>query len=270
MSDKLLLKVIKPIVNLLKKKNYISKWFFIRYNDPDFHIRIRLFITDCSLTGDIINIFHTELKKWSSSHFLHKVQIDTYIREIERYENNLIEETEHLFYMDSECILSLLPQLNKNKNYRWMIAIKLIDSLLMDFKLDLCQKQIIIEQMNHNFKKEFGFNLYNSKQFNSIYRINRKTIESILETYSNDSEFHSLYRHINRRTIKSRNLISTIKNKINNSKSIKLNNLLNSYIHMSMNRLFPDKARMHELIIYDMINRFYSSALAKEKYNNKT
>lgn len=268
MSDELLLKVVKPIIASLKKSNYINKWFFIRYGDPDFHIRIRLFVTDRMLFGDIIYTFYKQLLRWKNDNYLYKLQIDTYARELERYRGVLIEESEELFYTDSECILSIISQLNKNENYRWMIAVKLIDSLFQDFDLNLHQKQVLIDQTSRNFKHEFGFNLYNSKQFNSINRIQRKTVESILTSQILDPEFCKLYRYVNKRTKESNIFIERIKNKTANTYSTELDMLLNSYIHMTMNRLFPDSARMHELIIYDMINRFYISALAKERYSN--
>lgn len=268
MSDELLSRTIKPAVLLLKKNGYITKWFFIRYSDPDFHIRIRLFVANRSLLGDIIDMFYKQLQQWKTIRYLYKVQIDTYVRELERYGGILIEEAERLFCIDSECILSILPQLDKNENYRWMIAIKLIDSLFVDFNLELPQKQVAMEQMGRSFKQEFGFNLYNAKQFNSIYRLRKQTVEAIMTSQITDSEFCKLYRYVDRRTKESKEIVERIKSKTSGRTSINLNKLLNSYVHMTMNRLFPDKARMHELIIYDMINRFYVSALAKERFYN--
>jgi hypothetical protein len=36
---------------------------------------------------------------------------------------------------------------------------------------------------------------------------------------------------------------------------------------MMLNRLFRSKNRLHELVLYDFMNRYYKSELAKEKYN---
>jgi hypothetical protein len=48
-----------------------------------------------------------------------------------------------------------------------------------------------------------------------------------------------------------------------------IDTLLLSYIHMMMNRLFMAKNRMHELIIYDFIRRYYTSENAKARNKNK-
>ncbi|WP_127138032.1 thiopeptide-type bacteriocin biosynthesis protein [Flagellimonas oceanensis] len=45
-GDALLSQAIKPLVSNLIGRKLIDKWFFIRYTDPDFHIRIRLKISD--------------------------------------------------------------------------------------------------------------------------------------------------------------------------------------------------------------------------------
>lgn len=45
-----------------------------------------------------------------------------------------------------------------------------------------------------------------------------------------------------------------------------LHSLLKSYIHMMLNRLFCDKNRMHELVIYNFMNRYYKSLIAKRTY----
>ncbi|MCC8199436.1 MAG: hypothetical protein LIP06_12945 [Tannerellaceae bacterium] len=44
--------------------------------------------------------------------------------------------------------------------------------------------------------------------------------------------------------------------------------LISSYIHMMMNRIFRSRNRVHELIIYDFMDRYYKSKVARSKYNS--
>lgn len=39
-ADDLLIQVIAPVIKKVQKAQHIKKWFFIRYSDPDFHLRI--------------------------------------------------------------------------------------------------------------------------------------------------------------------------------------------------------------------------------------
>jgi len=266
-SDDILLKAILPIVTKLQKDLYIEKWFFIRYADPDFHLRIRLLLIDTKGIGKILNLFYQKLNKWNKDDLIWKAQLDTYNRELERYRAHLIEEAESLFCADSECILSIIKKLNGNENYRWMIALKLIDELLSDFSLNMEEKQKLMENVGKSFKTEFGFNEFNSKQFNSKFRDNKKIVESVLNNTVQEKEFVSLYKPIKIRTKQLIPIVEKIENK--SKKENEVNDLLKSYLHMMINRLFRSKNRMHELVLYDFMFRYYTSEIAKVKYSKK-
>ncbi|MDR0863466.1 MAG: thiopeptide-type bacteriocin biosynthesis protein [Candidatus Symbiothrix sp.] len=266
-ADDLLIKVISPVIKQLQKAQYIEKWFFIRYADPDFHLRIRLLIYNSQHIGEIIHLLYQKLGKWNQDRLLWKVQLDTYNRELERYNKHLIEEAESVFYADSECILSIIKNLNGNANYRWMIALKLINELLSDFSLNIEEKQKLVENVSKSYKTEFGFNDYNSKQFNTKFRENKKIVESVLNNVFNEQEFISLVQPIKKRT---KQLIPVFEQiKIKSRKGSNVNELLKSYLHMTLNRLFCSNNRQHELILYDFMFRYYASEIAKEKYNKK-
>ena len=46
-----------------------------------------------------------------------------------------------------------------------------------------------------------------------------------------------------------------------------LNDLMASYSHMLINRLFKSKQRTHELVLYDFLHRYYKSEIARRKYS---
>lgn len=267
-ADDLLIKVISPVIKRLQKNRYIQKWFFIRYSDPDFHSRIRLLVQDQQHIGEIMHLFCQKLTGWNRDRLLWKVQLDTYNRELERYKKHLIEEAESVFCADSECILSILKKINGNENYRWMIALKLINELLSDFGLSIEEKQKLMENVSKSYKTEFGFNDYNSKQFNTKFRESKKTVESVLNNTVTDKAFISLFQPIRKRTKQLVPIVEQIKTK--SGKDSNVNDLLKSYLHMMLNRLFRSNNRMHELILYDFMFRYYTSESAKEKYNKKS
>lgn len=84
-ADKILVNNIYPAINLLTKRGLIKKWFFIRYTDPDFHLRLRLLAADNKSVCEIINVIYLFLYKLINTNQVWKIQIDTYNREIERY-----------------------------------------------------------------------------------------------------------------------------------------------------------------------------------------
>jgi thiopeptide-type bacteriocin biosynthesis protein len=219
--------------------------------------------------GQIMNLFYTKLNHFTNDHMIWKIQVDTYNRELERYGNTLIEEAESIFYIDSENMLSIIRKLNvyKNENYRWMVALKMMDYFLSDFSFDTVRKQQLMKTMSESFKMEFGFNQYNAKQFNSKFRENKNVIESVLNKTITDEIFLTLCNPIESKLKKLTPVIKQLTEKIGKDKSgITLNDLLTSYIHMMLNRLFRSKNRIHELILYDFMYRYYTSEMAKQKY----
>lgn len=60
--------------------------------------------------------------------------------------------------------------------------------------------------------------------------------------------------------------ISLLKMEENQALEVPLQRLLQSLIHMMVNRLFRSKQRLYELILYDTLERYYSSVKARRRF----
>lgn len=259
-ADWILTKEIYPFTKRLIKNEIITQFHFVRYSDPDFHIRLRFLLSDETNFGNTVHEINHILSKLVNKQFIWKIEISTYQREIERYNKFLIKETEMLFYIDSIYIILIINTLIKNLNndFRWMIAILLIDKMLSDFKFNTEDKKELMSSMSQSFKQEFGFNEFNSKQFNKKYRDNKNIIYGILNKKFNDDLFNRLTAFVNQRSIKMGPIINNILHIIKNHK-LSIHHYIGSYIHMTMNKLFEYDNRIYELIIYDFLRRYYTS-----------
>lgn len=251
-----------PVIKKLIKYNLIEKFYFIRYSDPDFHIRLRLLLSGSTYLFKVIDIINNTLKPIVEKQLAWKIQIDTYKREIERYNPLLIESTESLFYADSVFIIKIIRYLEKfqDENYRWMISLLLIDKLLFDLNFNLEHKKNLMETLSNAFKTEFGFTHSNSKQFNNKYRSNKSTVECVLNNNIIDSNFNKLVGLSCQRSVMMRPFICNLK-RIISQKNLNIQDYIGSYIHMTMNRLFRTDNRLHELIIYDFMKQYYTSQI---------
>jgi thiopeptide-type bacteriocin biosynthesis domain len=269
-ADKIIAGEIGRFIGKLKMEDLITKWFFIRYSDPDFHLRIRVRVKTVSNIGTIILFFHAIMKRLEARNLVWKIQIDTYQRELERYHEELIDDTESFFYVDSEYTVKIIKQIIEHKeDYRWMIAFKMIDSLLSDLLFTVEQKLNLMERVSINFKYEFGFNEFNTKQFNTKYRDCMKIIDSVIKEKKDiDKPLKRMIEDIHKRSADLKPVFSTI---IKKSQKYKIDflTLPGHYIHMMLNRLFYEQARVHELIIYDFLRRYYASEIARSKKNGK-
>ncbi len=259
----MLVNELSKFISALSRKKYIEKWFFIRYSDPDFHLRVRIKVRDCMFIGEVIRLFYHYFKKRITDESVWKVQLDTYNRELERYKEHLMELTETMFCIDSNYMLKILKILDgMPQPTRWLIAVKMIDALLMDFGYDLQQKKELLERMDKSYKMEFGFTEFNSKQFNVMYREHSHELEEVLWNKKKDENYQTLYEIIK---FRSKELKKTALQLMKEDKNREMKTLIISYIHMMLVRLFCSKNRIYELIVYNFMHRLYASHMARMK-----
>lgn len=253
--DQLLVDVICPTIMGLKRSKIIVKWFFIRYSDPDYHLRIRVLLNGQEKMAEALNAFNRRLLPMCRNRFLLKVSIDTYERELERYGVTTMDDTELFFDIDSQCICQLLkPLLNEgNGAERWRLAFVWVDTIMDAFRLDLNQKWELIKKMSDAYLKEFGFNEHNIKPLAKRYRHLSVTITQLMCRQSLDNASSKVIN---------RNL-----HKIKKSfKAIDVEQLnLSSLLHMSMNRLFASHNRLNELVLYYCLERYYRKEVKRRK-----
>lgn len=258
-ADTILCCQIRQLVHYLKNMAVIDKWFFIRYNDPDFHLRIRFHLLDpklCEIALQAINeLFFQKVKH----HIIWNVQLDTYKRELERYNDLLIDDVESIFCINSECILDLLPLFRQFEfDFRWQAGIYFIDKYISSLGICTNEKIFIFKELSSAFRFEFGFNEFNSKQLNEKFRKYKKDIFNLLENKNSDK--CSSIKIIDLYSLMESFYIYRIVN-ISNIYSLNYKNVIISIIHMLMNRLLPSNNRLYELFVYDFLYRYYVSCI---------
>lgn len=266
-ADKLLVDILKPLTEKLFHAKMIDKWFFIRYSDPDRHLRIRLHITEIKNIGEVIKLFRKAISDYEENNLVWKIQLDTYQREVFRYGANTIELAEKLFFIDSKYTLDLLEILNvtNSENIRWKIGIRLVDDLLFAFGFTLQDKLIFTEKFKKGFEMEFNMVRALKKQFDKKYRDFRVDISSMVDREMPLSGELKLFEATLSNKIKEQkhifNELLLIKKK--NNLHVEFDNLIASYIHMLLNRFFGNKQRLHEFMIYDFLWRTFRSQVAQ-------
>jgi lantibiotic biosynthesis protein len=268
-ADKILQEAIKPLTEQLAQENKIDKWFFIRYNDPDFHLRLRLHVTQAHNIGEVIRQVNAFLTPFEASGYIWKLQMDTYNREVERYGFNTIELSETLFCHDSNALLALLDNTwgDAREQVRWVWGLRAIDELLNCFQLSLQDKLSLLTELKNAFAAEFNMDKMLKMQLDQKHRANKKIIEEIMDS-SKDllNELSPLIHIIKEKSERIEQVTATILDIASKGElQVPLADLLNSYIHMLLNRLFPSNQRLHEMVAYDFLFRYYQSAIARKK-----
>lgn len=246
-SNAVLANYIYPIISHELSKKHIDRWFFIRYTDPGYHLRVRMHLVEKMEIGSVINFAYRKLNPLVLKGIISKITIDTYVREIERYGHDTMELCESFFCSDSNFIASVIKYASNNENnLDWKMGVFIADSLLKGFFPNLNDRFLFISKISDNYNAEFGYKGGSLKTVNELYRKYRKDVETIL------SNFEILPKEL-------------IKHNFNYSlfPKITINQIVPSLLHMSFNRLYPTHQRMFEMVIYNFLRTAYKGQLSR-------
>jgi thiopeptide-type bacteriocin biosynthesis protein len=272
-ADILLTRMVKPLANQMVAAGDIDKWFFIRYADPKIHIRVRFHVKNSQALLKVIEAVNTLSKPFIEQDLIWKIQVDSYQREIERYGVRSMELAETLFFHDSKMIVDMLDMIegDEGERIRWLFGLRAVDSLLDDFLYAMDEKYELVTLLRENFGGEFGMNRALKEQLEGKFRKDRAVINELLDR-SKDQEnpMLPLFELITRKSHSLRPIAEEILKLYNNKEPnpFFLNDLIGSYSHMMINRLFKSKQRLHELVLYDFLHRYYKSEIARRKYSD--
>jgi thiopeptide-type bacteriocin biosynthesis protein len=246
-----------------------DQWFFIRYADPAWHLRLRLRGQQERLRQEVWPALQSALSPMIEDGRVWRVQFDTYEREIERYGGSAgIELSEQVFFADSEAaaeIIELIDTSDAGLDERWRLALCGMDRLLNDLGFDLPAKLGILKSARSGFLTEFKANDSLHDQLGERYRRERKELEAMLDpTRSKESALAPGLKVFDRRSQKLKAVAERLRQAEHEGLlSSPLVVLAESYLHMLVNRLLRSAQRAQEMVLYDLLTRLYSAQSAR-------
>lgn len=252
-ADEILAEKVKNITDFLIESKIISKWFFIRYWEPEFNIRLRLRVNRQNDIGLIVSYIYEALKAPIKKQLIYRVQLDTYEREIERYGDATMSLSESIFFIDSETSLDFLnSNLNSLSDKRWLYGLFSTDAILNSFQYSPERKLKVMKRLKDSFNEEFGNSPSLIKELGKKYEKHEKEIKNYLDLGECEEDGFLLRQFVEEKE----NAISPVANEIVqilNNDFNKIDDLICSYIHMLNNRLFISEPRKHEMVIYNFL-----------------
>lgn len=272
--EKILMNDIYLLLQDSLENRCFEKFFFVRYQDQADHLRLRFYNSKTEKHVALQNKLMMLLSPYLESGQLDKVSIDTYVREIERYSEQLMEESESIFFNDSMAVLrlnTLINEIEEPLKYKLLFAMRGIDVFFMDFGMSLADKVLLLKRLSDGYMQEFGAAAQLKQDLNHKYRKIQQEIFSHMDDFQDDkNEIQEAINIFKLRTELNAEPIRHIQSKLGIEKKDVLLNLLADYIHMFNNRLFIAQQRKYELVVYAFLERYYSSILAiQSKKTNK-
>jgi thiopeptide-type bacteriocin biosynthesis protein len=233
-ADRLLIESIAPAMRRLQQE-----WFFIRYSDPDHHLRLRVRGGD---SGDLLRELGPLFASLLESGWLSKVQLDTYVREVERYGGiDQIARIETLFAADTQAVVAALPYATQ----RWQIAAWGTDRLLDDLGVD---KLALLERSSRWLGEELDAGRATRDALARKTRETRAELDTIFDD-ATPRPWQEAYEERSR-------IIASLGLRIDDD-------IASSLVHMHLNRMFRSQKREQERVLYDLLLRRSRSAVAQ-------
>jgi len=224
-----------PIAHFLDAyKSLIKSWFFIRYNENGYHLRLRILLKDENDGQVLIASFPDYLEEYLSAGLVSDLQLRTYRRETQRYGNDLIEDVERHFSSDSRFVLSLL-ETNPDAMSKYKFCSDLVGKLQAEALFEDKGFADVIKMMSDSFNEEHHLEASDFKKLNAQYQIYLKSDYSGL-TDSQLIDFDSF----------TNSFINMLKI-CDPDRKIQL---FSDLLHMHVNRLFNKDQRTHEMVVY--------------------
>jgi lantibiotic biosynthesis protein len=243
--------VVAPVVRRALGSGAADQWFFVRYADPDRHLRLRLRGVPSQLLSSVLPRLEHAARAFVEDGRIFRMELGTYEREMERYHGDAgMEASEALFFADSDSVLEIIETpAGEDLDARWRLALRGADQLLEDLGLGLDEKRALVRTARDGFAREHDAQPALERQMDALYRRERPALEALLA---------SPLEAFGARTARVRRIAADLR-----AAGVPVARVAPSYVHMHVNRLIRSEARAHELVLYDLLSRLYDGQAAR-------
>jgi thiopeptide-type bacteriocin biosynthesis protein len=242
-QDDFLIGPMNAFCHAVESAGLADHWLFIRYADPDPHIRLRFKGSAESLTTVLLPQLCTWTEHLIVENVLSRSCIDTYEREVDRYGGpDATDAAERLFAADSQTAISLISKCRSTDRQPavdpTIASILNIDALLDGMGLDVRQRL--------DFYQEY---LVSKNESGSDYRNRKSALRKALATPDEIVGDAFKTRQPTLRLVRASLDDLSVTQELDQP----LDRLLASYVHMSCNRLsgpiWPSEQRIMGLLL---------------------
>lgn len=261
---------LPAMVHGLRSSGLLDRWFFVRYSDPEPHIRLRLRRSASADPGQLWAAVCTEFSAWKAAETLWKWQQDTYQREIERYGGTLsMSLVEDLFWADSEAVVAILQGLSGGEqlpSLRFQAAAVGVDRMLIDFGLSISEREELMRRALDSARSASGLTAAGKKALAGRFRSERAGLERALRSGTSagvsQREWHAVLDR--RAVVVKSSALALMSLQDAGHLVVPVESILRSCLHMHVNRSLRNDGRGEETVIYDFLGRIYQGWRMRE------
>jgi hypothetical protein len=167
-SNSILMDIYHAFLPEFKKK--IKTWFFIRYTDPSYHIRLRLELKNPAEASMILTGLSRLLERYIATGIIADLQLKTYRQETARYGAERINLAERCFMYSSDYVMELIRK-TTTVNDLYYLSIKLMEAILNAAQYSVEEQLLFVEDMANRFAAEMKVTTDGFKKLNQGFKI---------------------------------------------------------------------------------------------------
>ncbi|NOU28067.1 MAG: lantibiotic dehydratase [Polyangiaceae bacterium] len=257
--------ILRDVVHDFVRENAdrFDHWFFLRYEDPHPHLRLRFHGQPQVLASDLLPRLHRAIAYPLSTGRIEKLEVSTYVRELERYGgDHTMSLVERIFCFDSVAAVALALALEGETEgqSRWGYTLLGMHRLLDDFAFAPEVRTALVASIRSGFRAEMGGD---EARLFERYRDSYRYVDGLLDGASIPL---GVAQVLERRSVQVRPLVQSLRGLRRAGRcSVTSEALAASLLHMRCNRMLRTDARAHELVLHTFLWRYYESLAARAR-----
>lgn len=253
-ADRVLRGQLRPLLQSLQRSHEVTKWFYVRFVDPDFHLRVRLLPSGSTPASHVAGRVYACLEGLFRDHILDRFEIAQYRPEVDRYGGpNGIGSAETIFWSDSDRSMLMLDAVGEHGADARVLALG-VDRLMDAFGIDVSSRAALLEAVVRSERATFGGSAWD------LSRVSREVRERIADTTELLADRSSALAV-------AAEPLAALTRASNDMKIASLDRpwqeIVPSLAHMHANRLLPRPDREVEHVAYSLLARIYRSRVAR-------
>ncbi|RZK43384.1 MAG: hypothetical protein EOO90_03755 [Pedobacter sp.] len=232
-GNELLSTHLQRVINKYAKS--ITKWFFVRYNDPMPHIRLRLHLKKIADWPELLLCLNENLQVPIQNGRVGEFSLHAYQPELHRYGALRMQTVETLFALDSKYVLRMISSITDQQLLQRAALSHIRNCCAIAFQSPAAQLGFAKKMFGH-FAREFQLGPLDFKKLNTAFRI---------FSQSPQDQQQDAFKAPGKKWMETlRRLISQCEHTTLKER------MLADLIHMHVNRLFTTEQRWQEAVLY--------------------
>jgi thiopeptide-type bacteriocin biosynthesis protein len=264
-ADGVLTGGIAQLLADVREGGLVDRWFFLRYRDPEFHLRIRFHGDPQTLGERVRPAVEAAGERLMDDGLAWRIELGTYQREAERYGGPLaIEPVEELFHADSDAVIGVLPLLEpgtEGQEERWQLGLAGVDLLLADLGLGQEERLACVRDQRDALSRRLRWDGPARRRLGERFRREQQGLGRVLLDAPDDG--HPLEPGL--RLLRERSAriappaVELRRLERDRRLTTPLAEIAKSLLHMHLNRLLRGDNVAQEAVICDFLTRLYQA-----------